>query len=142
MSVKDYYIQNVTNQLITDGSNLIKECRSNANFTNRTNNLEDSYGSCVYYNGKEVFGSRRYVGHNAHEGKKWYGETLYGKTEIDKFFTEYKPVMKGWELVLAVAMPYGEILEEKYKYRVIAMSYDYLSRIAPKYGSLAFIRPV
>ncbi len=142
MTLVNSYIAKINSELVSDGERLIKSCREQATFTNRTNNLEDSYGSCVYYNGSEVSGSRKYLGQSATEGVKWYGETIYGRNEIDDFFDNYKPNKKGWELLLVAAMPYGEVVEHTYKYKVIAMSHDMLQQLVPKYKNNAYVKNI
>ena len=142
MTIVNSYIAKINGELISDGENMIKLCREQATFTNRTNNLEDSYGSCVYFNGVEVSNSRRYLGQKATVGVKWYGETIYGRNEIDSFFDSYKPIKNGWELLLVAAMPYGEVVEHTYKYKVIAMSHDMLEQLVPKYKNNSYVKKI
>lgn len=125
-SIKKTYIEKYSRYLADEGQKLINLAFSNAEFDkNKTQNLHDSYGSCVFYDGKEVFNTRRYVGRKALIGKKDpQGNLVLGRAEIDSFFDGYKPRTKGFELVLAAAIFYAEILEKqkgnlKRKYRVI-----------------------
>ena len=55
-------IKALISQLADDGEKAIREAYEGREFTNRTYNLHDSYGSAVYYNGTLVKGSIRYVG--------------------------------------------------------------------------------
>lgn len=41
-------------------------------------------------------------------------------------------------MVVAVAMPYGEIVEDKYKYEVIATARDDVKRLASKFKNANF----
>lgn len=114
--------------LIKKGEELIRIAFATSDFNqNRTQNLADSYGSCLFVNGKEYPNSRKFLTPEQHASKprRWYGESLEGRTEIGKFFDNYQGVAGKTELVIAVAMPYGIILEEgsgrlKRKYRVIS----------------------
>lgn len=124
--VKDEYIKQYSNALADEGKKLIDKAFLTATFNkNRTQNLHDSYGSCVFYNGKEVQGTRRYVGRKATTPRfKPNGEAVWGREEIDKFFDSYRAIKNGFELVTAAAIFYAEELEKglglKKKYRVIS----------------------
>lgn len=124
--VRDRLVRQYAGYLAQKGKELIEQAYYTRDFNNRTYNLHDSYGSCVFYNGKEVPNTRRYVGRKATVGKKNpQGELILGRAEIDNYFDSYKPTSKGFELVTAVAMFYGEILEKglghlKRKYKVIS----------------------
>lgn len=132
------YIQEYGNYLADEGKNLIETAYNNRGFNNRTYNLHDSYGSCVFYNGKEIPNTRRYVGRSATVGKKnRQGELILGRAEIDSYFDTYKTNFKGFELVTAVAIFYGEILEKglgklKRKYKVISGMDSELAILAKK----------
>lgn len=128
----------VMKELERDGREIIKACEAERTYTHQTHNLKDSYGYGVYYHGTlkrkgflsdfdEASGPRK-VGR---------GEELSGREEIISFLENYKAQKNGAELVVAVAMPYGAILEEspKYhgRYRVIAMSFDKMQELKEKY---------
>lgn len=138
--VANKYLSIIANELIKEGYNLIKTAYQNRDYNNRTFNLHDSYGSCVFLNGKEYPNSRRYVGREALVGKRDIGGNLIlGRAEIDDYFNNYKAKPKGLELVVAVAIFYGEILEKsggklKKKYKVISGAYTQAESLAAKYG--------
>lgn len=138
--VLDKYISKLAKQLIADGYKCIRTAYDTRQFTNRTFNLHDSYGSCLYYNGKEYPNSRRYVGREALVGKKNIdGGFTLGRADIDIFFDNYKAKPKGFELVVAVAIFYGEILEKgkgklKRKYRVISGATNEIISLSSKYN--------
>ena len=125
-NINNYYIKRYATELAYEGKKLIDKAFATAEFNkNRTQNLHDSYGSCVFYNGKEVPNTRRYVGRKATVGKKNpQGELILGRAEVDAYFDAYKPSSNGFELVAVAAIFYAEILEKgkgrlKHKYKVI-----------------------
>jgi hypothetical protein len=135
------YVERMSEALAEDGHILIKQAFEGSDYNhNKTQNLHDSYGSCVFYNGKEVSNTRRYVGRKATVGKiDPIGNIVLGRAEIDSFFDGYKAKSKGFELVLAAAIFYGQILEDgsgklKRKYRVISFMADKVENVARKYG--------
>lgn len=140
-NIRDLYIREYSNALAQEGKKLIDKAFATANFDkNKTQNLHDSYGSCVFYNGKEVPNTRRYVGRKATVGKvNPQGELILGRAEIDNYFDNYKATSKGFELVTAAAIFYAEILEKgmgklKRKYRVISGLGDEMNALAKRTG--------
>ena len=123
---KEQYIKQYSLALADEGKKLIDKAFETANFNkNKTQNLHDSYGSCVFFNGKEMQGTRRYVGRKAVQPRyRPTGEAVWGREEIDKFFDSYRAKKDGWELVTAAAIFYAEELEKgiglRRKYRVIS----------------------
>lgn len=126
--------------LAEEGLRLITKAYEGSDYShNKTQNLHDSYGSCVFYNGKEMPNTRRYVGRNALVGKQDPdGNLIFGREEIDTFFDGYKARQDGFELVMAAAIFYASDLESgiglKRKYRVISFIADNVSNVAKKYG--------
>lgn len=125
--IVDKYIKAYASELANEGKKLIDKAYADANYDkNKTQNLHDSYGSCVFYKRKEVPNTRRYVGRKATVGRKNpQGELILGRAEVDKYFDNYKPKSDGFELVAVAAIFYAEILEKgkgklKHKYRVIS----------------------
>ena len=123
--IKNQYIKELSKSLAQAGKELIEEAYYNRDFNNKTYNLHDSYGSCLFYNGKEISGTRRYIGKVATERKMDKdGKMVMGREELDKFFDTYKTSYKGFELVMAVAIFYAQELEKgigiRRKYRVIS----------------------
>lgn len=138
-SIKDKYVSIYAKQLAEEGKKLIDEAFRSATFDkNKTQNLHDSYGSCVFYNRREVPNTRRYVGRKAVVGKKNpQGDLILGREEIDHFFDTYKTHTDGFELVTAAAIFYAEILEKgkgklKRKYRVISGLTNSMNQLAVK----------
>ena len=39
-------------------------------------------------------------------------------------------------------MPYGEVVEHTYKYKVIAMSHDMLEQLVPKYKNNSYVKRI
>lgn len=121
--------------LASIGEEAIKEAYSTREFTNRTFNLKDSYGSAVYLDGQLLKETIRYIGPSEAKVKR-YG--LSGREEIYKFFNEYSPNNKGCDVVVAASMPYARELELglglKHKYRVIVGAREILERIASRNG--------
>ena len=138
------YIKALISQLADDGAKAIRQAYEGREFTNRTYNLHDSYGSAVYYNGTLVKSSIRYVGAEMAEE-----DERYGRNEVNDFFSNYRPKnRKGIDLVIVAAMFYADILEEgkgklKRKYKVIAEGEDYMKNVATHFrGTLSkFVKP-
>ena len=137
-------IKALISQLANDGEKAIREAYEGREFTNRTYNLHDSYGSAVYHNGNLVKSSIRYVGAEMAEE-----DDRYGRNEVNEFFSNYRPKnRKGIDLVIVAAMFYADILEEgkgrlKRKYKVIAEGEDYMKNLATHFrGTLSkFVKP-
>ena len=137
-------IKALISQLADDGEKAIREAYEGREFTNRTYNLHDSYGSAVYHNGILVKSSIRYVGAEMAEE-----DDRYGRNEVNEFFSNYRPKnRKGIDLVIVAAMFYADILEEgkgrlKRKYKVIAEGEDYMKNLATHFrGTLSkFVKP-
>lgn len=119
--------------LIEGGYDAIKKAYEHRKFTNRTFNLHDSYGSCLFVHGKEYPNSRRYVGRKALVGKEDpQGNLISGRGEVDKFFDNFKADSTKTQLVVVAAIFYATILGEKYK--VISGAYDELQELSKKVG--------
>lgn len=120
-------INKFVDMLSDEGGKLILQAVNSRDYTHRTYNLHDSYGSAVYLNGALVEKSVMLLGSKATKAKKYKGNELRGAEEIIKYFRSYKPKSEI-ELVVAAAMPYGVVLEKgeegggglKHKYKVIS----------------------
>lgn len=117
-------IDKFVDMLATEGGKLILQAVNSRDYTHRTYNLHDSYGSAVYLNGKLVEKSVMLLGSKATKAKNYKGSKLKGSAEIMKYFRSYKPKSEI-ELVVAAAMPYGVVLEKggggiRHKYKVIS----------------------
>ena len=117
-------IDKFVDMLADEGGKLILQAVNSRDYTHRTYNLHDSYGSAVYLNGKLVEKSVMLLGSKATKAKSYKGSKLKGSEEIMKYFRSYKPKSEI-ELVVAAAMPYGVVLEKgsdglKHKYKVIS----------------------
>ena len=117
-------INKFVDMLATEGGKLILQAVNSRDYTHRTYNLHDSYGSAVYLNGKLVEKSVMLLGSKATKAKSYKGSKLKGSEEIMKYFRSYKP-KSAIELLVAAAMPYGVVLEKgggglRHKYKVIS----------------------
>ena len=117
-------IDKFVDMLADEGGKLILQAVNSRDYTHRTYNLHDSYGSAVYLNGKLVEKSVMLLGSKATKAKSYKGSKLKGSEEIMKYFQSYKPKSEI-ELVVAAAMPYGLVLEKgggglRRKYKVIS----------------------
>ena len=117
-------INKFVDMLATEGGKLITQAVSSRDYTHRTMNLHDSYGSAVYLNGALVERSIRTLPAQATKAKKFKGNEIRGAEEIIKYFRSYKPKSE-LELVVAATMPYGVVLEKgggglRRKYKVIS----------------------
>lgn len=137
-SLKDTFVNQLIDELAEEGFAAINLAYRHRDFTNRTYNLHDSYGSAVYYNGKLIKRTVRYVGEEKNNndtgyfmGTNWRwrhqkslpdfrGDRYWkddpirmtGRTEVMDFFSEYTPPKKGLQLVVVAAMWYANVLEE------------------------------
>lgn len=117
-------INKIVDMLANEGGKLILQAVNSRDYTHRTYNLHDSYGSAVYLNGALVDKSIRTLEPMATEAKKYKGSKLKGSEEIMKYFRNYKPKSEI-ELLVVAAMPYGSVLEKgegglRRKYKVIS----------------------
>ena len=117
-------IDKFADMLADEGGKLILQAVNSRDYTHRTYNLHDSYGSAVYLNGKLVEKSVMLLGSKATKAKSYKGSKLNGSEEIMKYFRSYKP-KSAIELLVAAAMPYGVVLEKgggglRHKYKVIS----------------------
>lgn len=140
---KDKVIQLMIDELTMYGEMVIKEAFETANFNKkRTQNLRDSYASAVFYEGKMVNGTMRTLGSPlALVDKTWYGRKIRGRNEATRFLRhDYKPTGHGLSLVAIAAMPYREVLELKYKYRVISGANWMMRSLAHTFSSKFGVR--
>lgn len=140
-SLKDRYVKQCAMKLAEEGGRLVRKAFQTAQFDkNQTQNLADSYGSAVYYNGKMVQGTMYLMTSRAVQGRyNYYRKELeYGRNEIVHYLNNYKPTSKGFELVTAAAMFYAKILEDgkglRRKYRVITGITADMDALAAKTG--------
>lgn len=157
------FINRLIDELTRDGEMAIHDAYYNRDWNNRTYNLHDSYGSAVYYNGRLIKKTIRYVGpEQAKSGlnKEWVwtkgrsmqdfrGERrlpgdevqMRGRDEVMDFFSQYTPQGRGLELVIVAAMFYASYLEDgagrlKKKYKVISSGATTMQELAAKYNGL------
>lgn len=131
-------VQNLINELTLDGERAIRYAYEQKGFKNRFFNLYDSFGSAVYYKGRLLKETVRYLNpyesslrpkmywtqSSTYRTKDWRGTEIQkgedlemrGRDEIMDFFVEYKPknlnVGSGLQLVVAAAMYYATYLEK------------------------------
>lgn len=139
-------LQIITKELDKDARSVLKECVEEITYTHRTKNLYDSYGYGIYVQGKLVKAGYLSASPKATKSKKWYGETIKGRGEIESYLrNDYTP-SGVVDLAVAAAMPYAKVLEDgggnlHHSYRVISMSFQKLQELAYKYsGSVKIIR--
>lgn len=144
MKTKSGYLNNFAMKLASDGEKLIQKAYTMADYDkNKTQNLHDSYGSAVYYNRKLYPGTKRLFTKKATTSKydPYEAEYITGRRAIENFFATYRPATYDFQLVVAVAMFYGGILEKGLqggqilrKYKVISMIGDDVRELADKIG--------
>lgn len=139
-------------ELAEDGMRAVIEAYETAEFTTRTGNLADSYGSAVYLDGELIYDSIFFFEPTATTPRQWYGEAISGHQEMIEYFRNFKPRSKGLSLILIAAMPYTDVLEKGYgagpkrtfslkrKYKVISGANTIMRNIANKYKSGKFGR--
>ena len=138
MAVGNILIRRLIDELAEDGRRAIQTAYENRDFTNRTYNLHDSYGSAVYYNGVLQEASKHYITPSAEKSKRWRGRWIRGHDELIDFLHEYNARKKGLDLVIVAAMPYASYLEDgagklKRKYRVISGAWSQMQSLQSKY---------
>lgn len=127
-------------RLTNEGNRLIVKAYNESDYRkDKTQNLHDSYGSAVYYNGRLQVKSKRFFGSRAVSGKvDDDGSLIMGRSEINDYLDSYIAKPRGYELVVAVAMFYGKILEAGQqggsgrKYVVISSIADDMDSLARK----------
>lgn len=128
-TLKNKAVEQLVRKLELEGNRILQECEQQHTYTHRTDNLYDSYGYGIYVGGRIRKSGFLTPSQRAREERKWYGQPVSGREQILNFLnSEYKPT-DGIDMVVVAAMPYAEVLEQKYKYRVIAMSYDKLKQL-------------
>lgn len=135
MAKKDR-ISELVRSLSQEGQKIVDSQLKNKGYTHHTHNLHDSYGWGVYVDKKLV--ASGFPAIKAEKGKKWYGETIKGREAITDFLQNKYKAHDGIDLVVAVAMPYGEIVESKYKYEVIATARNDVRQLASKFKNANF----
>lgn len=129
-------IQALVKLLSEEGQKIVDNQLQNKGYTHRSHNLHDSYGWGVYVNKSLV--ASGFPAMQAAEGKKWYGEMIKGREAIIDFLqNKYRP-HDGIDLVVAVAMPYGEIVEDKYKYEVISTARNDVKQLTSRFKNANF----
>ncbi len=136
MNIKVTSLDSLIDSLTIRGERLIRDAydKRNRDFTTRTGNLRDSYGSAVYLRGELIEKSIRTLSPIAQQRRNG----LSGAEEIQSFLREYRPNGGGLTLVVASTMPYSSILEEgggnlSRSYRVIRGIEDKMQVIAKEY---------
>ena len=141
--IKDRVMKLMVDELTMYGEMVIKEAFETANFNKKkTQNLRDSYASAVFYEGKMINGTLRTLGSPlALVDKTWYGRKVRGRNEATRFLrNDYRPTGRGLSLVAIAAMPYREVLELKYKYRVISGANWMMRSLANTFSSKFGVR--
>ena len=75
-------ITRLLDALEKEGKRILAECEQERTYTHRTQNLYDSYGYGVYYNGKLQRKGFLSDSETATETKKWYGVEISGREQI------------------------------------------------------------
>jgi len=128
-------ITKLVNFLSEEAKRIIDEELSNVSYKNDTDNLHDSYGWGIYINGKLT--KSGYQTEYALSPRIWEREPIYGRDAITEFLEQkYKP-HEGIDLVIAAAMPYGQILQER-KYEVIAIAQNQLKALSNRIKGSTF----
>lgn len=136
----------ITKELDKDARRVLKECVQERTYQHRTYNLYDSYGYGIYVHGKLIKDGFLSSSPRATKSKKWYGETINGRNEIENYLKNGYTPTGVVDLAVAAAMPYAKVLEDgggglKQSYRVISMSFQKLQELAYKYsGHVNIIR--
>jgi hypothetical protein len=128
--IKDAAIRNLVGRLAMEGERIINDELSNISYKHDTYNLHDSYGYGVYIDGELV--RQGTTPSKAKEKRTWYGKKLGGHEVIVDYLKNKYKANDGIDLVVVAVMPYGEILQDKLGYEVIAVAVDQLQEFAKK----------
>lgn len=128
----------LTNILMREGEKIAKKTinnvgtgHENGTYLNRTLNMHDAYVWAVYNHGKLVPDAYGCMEESmAEEPIKWYGKEMWGHELAMSFIRTFRPIQKGYALVVAVVTPYADIVEHKYKYRVISSAQQDMQDLA------------
>lgn len=146
MSLYQKIISYILTELEKDARNVLQECIDEITYEHRTKNLYDSYGYGIYLDGKLMKVGYLSPTPLATKAKKWYGETIKGREQINKFLSSDYSAKGVIDLAVVATMPYAKVLEDgggnlKHSYRVISMSFQKLKMLASKYnGTVRTIR--
>ena len=144
-------IDALADSLLEDGIALINKAKHTNETQTRTFNMQDAYGCAVYFNGKIIrkgYANNSPIAMKPHNGWKRHGiQPSYGRGDLEKFFSTYKPPTNGIFLVCVNAVFYAPILEDgaqsklKVKYRIISQVDNEFDKLARKYkGKLYDLR--
>lgn len=143
---KTIQFQRFLDYLTRKGEELMWDAYYGRSFNNRLYNLHDSYGSAVFFRGRVIKSTIRYLGAEQaklgiYKGWTWNkqrsmpdfrGERrqrgdeiqMRGRDEVMEFFQKYTPKTMGLHVVIVAAMFYANILESgvglRRKYKVIS----------------------
>lgn len=126
-------INHIVDYLAAQGKMIIHDAIQTKDTRQRTQNQNDAYGWAVYYNGREMRRGYWTAAPQANEKRNgWRGagiEPGYGREDVVKYLSEYKPKTNGFQLIVVNAVFYTGILEKggggvKHKYRVISQEFS------------------
>lgn len=141
MKLQTSYIRDMAMKLADSGEEIIKKAFQEADFDkNKTQNLHDSYGCAVFYDRKMYPNTMRFMSQLASSSKydPYDDQYITGRRAIQEFLGQYRPSTDDMQLVIAVAMFYGEIIENGKqgglgrKYKVIMHVGDDVLELANK----------
>lgn len=141
----DYIVNNAINSIEEDAKRILQECVDERTYEHQSYNLYDSYGYGIYLHGKLTKKGFLSPTPKTTDGKKWYGEILHGREQIEEYLqNEYSPG-GGIDMVIVATMPYAKVLEDAgggvhHAYKVISMSFKKLDEIKSKYQGI--IKPI
>lgn len=136
----DRAINMIVNELDKDAKVVLRECVNERTYEHQTYNLYDSYGYGIYVNGS--LRKKGYLSSSprATESKKWYGEEIKGREQIDEFLNRGYQAGGLIDLAVVATMPYAKVLEAgtglHHSYRVISMSFQKLQELKYKYNGI------
>lgn len=137
----DRAIAMIVNELDKDAKVILRKCVSERTYEHQTYNLYDSYGYGIYVNGSLKKKGYLSSSPKATKSKKWYGEIIRGREQIDTFLNGGYTPSGIIDLAVVATMPYAKILEDgsgnlHHAYRVISMSFQKLNELKYKYNGI------
>jgi len=120
--------------LTKKGEKIALDALNSVTYKTQTGNLDDSFVWGVYKQGKLVEGAYGCVQQQtADEPRKWYGEEMWGHENAMRYIRGFDQTKAGYALEVVEVMPYGEFVEQKYKYRVIATAQNELKALTGQF---------
>lgn len=123
-------------RLVKAGRKIISDAYSSKETNNVRYNQHDAYGYAVYYDGKEIPGTRGYLGAAmSKKAVKLNGKEWRGREAVSRFLDEYPAPEGNYVTLVAVnAMFYSEMQEKgvapmHHAFRILSQTFNQLDEL-------------